>query len=248
MPQSWANPDSPTTHSITVERMMVEKVEQDIFKPPCHKLKQIIKTKLAGLLKEYDSVCQRWNHHWNHTSDRDDKRYRNLWTSITKAIPNSNETLQMGQGWNKQTPNGESNTRKLIKLVSTHHSCSQGQWRETSSHDYCALNKVTQKFIRPMPKVEDIFSQLNGAKYFSTFNLQAGYHHISLDETSIPQKAFTSPFGKYEYIKVPFGPAEAPAYFQELMTGVLKRFLLCHHLPGWHHHLQQNSRRTPQLH
>ena len=63
-----------------------------------------------------------------------------------------------------------------------------------------------------MPKVEDIFLQLNGAKYFSTLDLWAGYHHIP------------SPFGKYEYIKVPFGLVQAPAYFQELMTGVLKDF------------------------
>ena len=75
-----------------------------------------------------------------------------------------------------------------------------------------------------MPKVEDIFSQLNGAKYFSTLYLCAGYCHIPLDESPITKTVFTSPFGKYEYIKVPFGLAEAPEYFQELMTGVLKDF------------------------
>ena len=75
-----------------------------------------------------------------------------------------------------------------------------------------------------MPKVEDIFSQLNGAKYFSTLDLQAGYHHILMDESSIPKTAFTSPFGKYEYIKVPFGLTQAPAYFQELMTRILIDF------------------------
>ena len=84
--------------------------------------------------------------------------------------------------------------------------------------DYRALNKVTRKFVWLMPKVEDIFSQLNGAKYFSTLDLRAGYHHIGLTTDSIPKTAFTSPFGKYEYIKVPFGLAQAPAYFQELMT------------------------------
>ena len=88
--------------------------------------------------------------------------------------------------------------------------------------DYRALNKVTRKFMWPMPKVEDIFSQLNGAKYFSTLDLRAGYHHIGLTTDLIPKTAFTSPFGKYEYIKVPFRIAQAPAYFQELMTGVLK--------------------------
>ena len=88
--------------------------------------------------------------------------------------------------------------------------------------DYRELNKVTRKFIWPMPKVEDIFSQLNGAKYFSTLDLRAGYHHIGLSTDSIPKTAFTSPFGKYEYVKVPFRLAQAPACFQELMTGVLK--------------------------
>ena len=89
---------------------------------------------------------------------------------------------------------------------------------------YRALNKVTRKFTWPMPKVEDIFSKLNGAKYFSTLDLRAGYNHIPLDKSLIPKTAFNSPFGKYEYVKVPFRLAQAPAYFQELMTRILKDF------------------------
>ena len=73
-----------------------------------------------------------------------------------------------------------------------------------------------------MPRVEDIFSKLNGANYFSKPNLGNGYHHKPLDEDSICKTAFTSPFGKYEYLKVPFGLAQAPEYFQELMNKVLK--------------------------
>ena len=75
-----------------------------------------------------------------------------------------------------------------------------------------------------MPKVEDNFSKLNEATYFTTLDLQASYHHIPLDKLSIPKTAFNSPFGKYEYVKVPFGLAQAPAYFHELMTGILKDF------------------------
>ena len=90
--------------------------------------------------------------------------------------------------------------------------------------DYRALNKVTRKFTWPMPKVEDIFSKLNRATYFTTLDLCTGYHHIPLDNSSIPKTAFNSPFGKYEYVKVPFRLAQVPAYFQELMTGILKDF------------------------
>ena len=90
--------------------------------------------------------------------------------------------------------------------------------------DYKVLNKVTRKFTWPMPKVEDIFSKLNGATYFTTLDFCAGYHHIPLDKPSIPKTAFNSPFRKFEYVKVLFGLAQAPAYFQELMTGILKDF------------------------
>ena len=75
-----------------------------------------------------------------------------------------------------------------------------------------------------MPKVEDIFLELNGATYFTMLDLRAGYHHILLDKSSIPKTAFNLPFRKYEYIKVPFGLGQAPANFQELMTGILKDF------------------------
>ena len=75
-----------------------------------------------------------------------------------------------------------------------------------------------------MQKVEDIFSKLTGATYFMTLNLRAGYHHMPLDKPSISKTAFNSSFGKYEYMKVPFGLAQALANFQELMAGILKDF------------------------
>ena len=73
-----------------------------------------------------------------------------------------------------------------------------------------------------MPRVEDIFSKQNHALYFSVLNLHTGHHHIPLDEDSIPKTAFTYPFWKYEYLKAPFGLAQATVYFQELMNKVFK--------------------------
>ena len=70
-------------------------------------------------------------------------------------------------------------------------------------------------------KSERYLFKPNGAKYFTTLNLHTEYHHITLNEDSVPKTAFTSPFGKHEYLKVPFGFAQA-AYFQEWMNKVLK--------------------------
>ena len=72
-----------------------------------------------------------------------------------------------------------------------------------------------------MPRVEDIFSKLGKANIFTTLDLRSVYHHIALDQDAIKKTAFVTPFGKYEYMKVPFGLAQAPAYFQNLMNRVL---------------------------
>ena len=87
--------------------------------------------------------------------------------------------------------------------------------------DYRALNAITRTYVWPMPRVEDIFSKLDKAKFFTTLDLRSGYHHIALDKDNIKKTAFVTPFGKYEYMKVPFGLAQAPAYFQNLMNRVL---------------------------
>ena len=87
--------------------------------------------------------------------------------------------------------------------------------------DFRALNKITRTYIWPMPRAEDIFAKLGKAKFFTTLDLRAGYHHIALTKDSIPKTGFCINFGKYEYLKVPFGLAQAPAYFQNLMNKVL---------------------------
>ena len=93
--------------------------------------------------------------------------------------------------------------------------------------DYRALNKITQKSIWPMPKVEDVFSKFNSAKYFSTLNIHARDYHITLYEYSIPKTAFTLPFRQYEYLKAPFRLAQAPAHFS----------LLCQKIQYFSHNL-----------
>ena len=76
--------------------------------------------------------------------------------------------------------------------------------------------------IHPLPKIDEMYAKLKGAKVFSTIDLRSGYHHIALGKTSRAKTAFVMPFGKYEFLMVPFGLAQAPAYFQLLMNKVLK--------------------------
>ena len=67
-----------------------------------------------------------------------------------------------------------------------------------------------------------MYAKLKGAKVFSTIDLRSGYHHITLGKSSRAKTTFVMPFGKYEFLMVPFGLAQAPAYFQLLMNKVLK--------------------------
>ena len=73
----------------------------------------------------------------------------------------------------------------------------------------------------PLPKIDEMYAKLKGAKFFSTIDLRSGYYHIALGKDSRAKMAFVTPFGKYEFLQVPFGLAQAPAYFQHLMNQVL---------------------------
>ena len=76
--------------------------------------------------------------------------------------------------------------------------------------------------IHPLPKIDEMYAKLKGAKVFSTIDLRSGYHHIALGKSSRPKTAFVTPFGKYKFLMVPFGLAQAPAYFHLLMNKVLE--------------------------
>ena len=75
--------------------------------------------------------------------------------------------------------------------------------------------------IHPLPKIDEMYVKLKGAKVFSTIDLRSGYHHITLGKSSRAKTAFVTPFGKYIFLMVPFGLAQASAYFQLLMNKVL---------------------------
>ena len=85
-----------------------------------------------------------------------------------------------------------------------------------------AGNTKGQISIHPLPKIDEMYVKLKGAKVFSTIDLRSGYHHIVLGKSSRAKTAFVMPFGKYKFLMVPFGLDQASAYFQFLMNKVLK--------------------------
>ncbi len=76
----------------------------------------------------------------------------------------------------------------------------------------------------PLPKIEELFGQLKGTKVYTSLDCTSGYHHIGLSEEAQLKSAFITPFGKYKFTKVPFGLAQAPAYFQQLVNHILSGF------------------------
>src|SRR3954468_18379538 len=70
--------------------------------------------------------------------------------------------------------------------------------------DYHKLNEVTIKNKYPLPKIKDLFDQLNGARVFSKIDLRTGYHQRKVRELEIPKTAFTTCYGLFEYTVMSF--------------------------------------------
>nr|GEV32508.1 putative reverse transcriptase domain-containing protein [Tanacetum cinerariifolium] len=91
--------------------------------------------------------------------------------------------------------------------------------------DYKELNKLTIKNRYPLPRMDNLFNQLQGSQYFSKIDLQSGYHQLRVLEDNIPKSAFRTRYGYFEFTVMPFGLKNAQSVFMDLMNRVRRPYL-----------------------
>ena len=92
-------------------------------------------------------------------------------------------------------------------------------------NDYRQLNKVTIKNQYPLPRIDELFDQLQGASYFYNIDLTSRYHQHRVRSEDIPKMAFLTRYGRYEFLVMSFGLTNAPMVFMDLMNRVFLSYL-----------------------
>ncbi|GKA34184.1 putative reverse transcriptase domain-containing protein [Tanacetum coccineum] len=91
--------------------------------------------------------------------------------------------------------------------------------------DYRELNNLTVKNRYPLPRIDDLFDQLQGSQFFSKIDLRSGYHQLRVHEDDISKTSFRTRYGHFKFTIMPFGLTNTLAVFMDLMNRVCRPYL-----------------------
>ncbi|CAG9137669.1 unnamed protein product [Plutella xylostella] len=91
--------------------------------------------------------------------------------------------------------------------------------------DFRKLNEITVKDRFPLPRIDDHIDRLGQTKYFTSLDMATEFHQIAMEKESVPLTGFVTPEGHYEYLKMPYGLANAPVVYQRIIAKTLRDFI-----------------------
>ncbi|GJW37652.1 putative reverse transcriptase domain-containing protein [Tanacetum coccineum] len=113
----------------------------------------------------------------------------------------------------------------VVPIAKSPYRLAPSELKELMCIDYRELKKLTVKNHYPLPRIDDLFDQLQGSQFFSKIDLRSGYHQLRVREDDIPKTAFRTCYGHFEFTVMPFGLTNTLAVFMDLMNIVCRPYL-----------------------